>query len=299
MPNETWLRRMIKLNKARGNAPHKPLLLLVILELAENAEFSGVTLPLTPDLAFRFNTFFDVVRYRRAAKPDVRLPFHHLSTQGFWYPFMKNGDVSTNNTTTDYVVFDTDFLAACKNSQFRVDARHLLIASHFEPAERNALYHLVGIETPDSDFASQAAFFVEAEDAENIGRSARFRIDVVSAYNYTCALTGYRVTTLLSGSIVEAAHIHQFAESRNDDPRNGIALSKNAHWQFDSGLWSIDDDYRVIVAKGAFSEASPLQTPLTDLHGRKLLLPANEALWPSITHLIWHRQNRFARPDTP
>ena len=63
-------------------------------------------------------------------------------------------------------------------------------------------------------------------------------MDVV-AYKHTCALTGYRMTTLDMGgmeSIVDAAHIHAFSDSRNNDPRNGLALSKNAHWQFDRGL---------------------------------------------------------------
>src|SRR5439155_11085292 len=77
----------------------------------------------------------------------------------------------------------------------------------------------------------------------------------VAAYNYTCALTRYRLTTIAGGSIVDAAHIHQFADSRNNDPRNGLALSKNAHWLFDNGLWTLDEDYRVRVAKGEFSEA--------------------------------------------
>ena len=57
----------------------------------------------------------------------------------------------------------------------------------------------------------------------------------------------YRLVTIDSGSIVEAAHIHQFADSRNNHPRNGIALCKNAHWMFDEGLWSLDDDYRVLI----------------------------------------------------
>jgi putative restriction endonuclease len=42
----------------------------------------------------------------------------------------------------------------------------------------------------------------------------------VAAYNYTCALTRYRLTTIAGGSIVDAAHIHQFSDSRNNDPRS-------------------------------------------------------------------------------
>ena len=86
----------------------------------------------------------------------------------------------------------------------------------------------------------------------------------VAAYNYTCALTRYRLTTIAGGSIVDAAHIHQFSDSRNNDPRNGLALCKNAHWLFDNGLWTLTDDYKVIVAEGRFAEdaeTTPARVP--------------------------------------
>lgn len=295
MPYEAWLGRLTKLNKARNNAPHKPLLLLVFLEVVENGDFAGGSLSLTPDLAYRFDTFFNVVQHRRTAKPDVRMPFHHLKSDGFWSAHVASGDFSEHRSTTAYVVPNPEFVEACRDPEFRLLARYVLIRTHFEPAERNALYHLVGVPIPDSDMESRTAFFEQAHDAENAGRSARFRLDIVPAYNYTCALTGYRVTTVSSGAIVDAAHIHQFANSRNNDPSNGIALCKNAHWQFDVGLWTIDDEYRVVVARDAFSESSPNQKSLADMHGQRLLLPPNEAIWPAKVHLAWHRTHKFNR----
>ena len=68
MPYERWLGKLTNLNKARGNAPHKPLLLLVFLELVENGDFAGGSLPLTPELAYRFDTFFNVVQHRCASR---------------------------------------------------------------------------------------------------------------------------------------------------------------------------------------------------------------------------------------
>lgn len=92
---------------------------------------------------------------------------------------------------------------------------------------------------------------------------------------------------------MDAAHIHQFADSRNNDPRNGLALCKNAHWLFDQGLWTIADDYTVIVALGQFAEQSPDQKALRDYHNQKIHLPSNLALWPDPVHLAWHRKNKF------
>src|SRR5579871_5611934 len=98
-------------------------------------------------------------------------------------------------------------------------------------------------------------------------------------------LTGYRLMTLSSGTIVDAAHIHQFARSRNNEIQNGLALCKNAHWLFDNGLWTFSDDYSGIVARDQFSEDSPEQTGLRDYHGAKLRLPSEASLWPHPTHL--------------
>ncbi|MDA1055733.1 MAG: HNH endonuclease [Planctomycetota bacterium] len=108
-------------------------------------------------------------------------------------------------------------------------------------------------------------------------------------------LPGTALQRFSAGAIVDAAHIHQYSDSRNNDPNNGIALCKNAHWQFDVGLWTIDDDYRVVVATEAFSESSPNQKPLSDMHRQRLLLPQNEAIWPSKIYLAWHRNNKFKR----
>jgi putative restriction endonuclease len=126
------------------------------------------------------------------------------------------------------------------------------------------------------------------------GRDARFRIEVVIvAYKHTCALTGYRMTTLEMESIVDAAHIHQFSDSRNNDLRNGLALSKNAHWQFDRGLWSITDDYRVIVNHDRFIEEGIPGQKLADFDGHRLFLPNNPRYWPEPTHLAWHRNHKL------
>ena len=98
-----------------------------------------------------------------------------------------------------------------------------------------------------------------------------------------------------SGSIVDAAHIHEFADSRNNDPRNGIALSKNAHWLFDQGLWSLTDDFRVVIARHRFDESGDASLLLARREGRQIHLPAKRDYWPDQAHLRWHRDHKFDR----
>jgi len=84
-----WLAKFSKLriDRARGDpAPDKPLLLLVLCDLVENASLSHDTLALTPELAFRFYTYWSIVAARRSQRPDVRLLFHHPAGDGVANP---------------------------------------------------------------------------------------------------------------------------------------------------------------------------------------------------------------------
>jgi putative restriction endonuclease len=300
MPSgEHWLGRISKLNvyKAKGGpAPHKPLLLLVLLETAEQGSLPEKTLPLTPELAFRFYSYWNIVAHRRTQRPDVRFPFHHLQTDGFWSALTEEGTPSPDDRLTRYAELTPDFRKCLNDPVWREQARRLLIAKYFEPAERIALYTLVGLAVPAEDEITRDANYTLPTEARKEGRETRFRLTIVAAYNYTCALTGYSLTTITAGSILDAAHIHQFSDSRNNDPRNGLALCKNCHWLFDNGLWTLTDDYRVLVALGRFVEHSPDQKALTEYQGRKINLPSDPKYWPDPLHIAWHRKHRFRGP---
>jgi putative restriction endonuclease len=293
---EKWLGKLanLKVDKARGDpAPHKPLVLLVVLELAEEASSFGDVLPLTPELAFRFCTYWSIVAHRRTQAPDVRYPFYHLKSDGFWSPLAEDGQPALDRRLVRYAALPLDFVAFAKDPSSRDRGRRILIAKYFQPEERVALYTLVGLPIPSEDQIARDAAYMAPDQASRQGREARFRLNIVAAYNYTCALTRYRLTTIAGSSIVDAAHVHQFADSRNNDPRNGLALCKNAHWLFDNGLWTLTDDYKVIVAEGQFAEHGPDQKLLRQYHGQKIHLPSNPAHWPNPLHIAWHRRKRF------
>jgi putative restriction endonuclease len=284
--------RSLRVDRASGDpAPHKPLLLLVVLDLAELSELPPRMLALTPELAFRFIAYWAIVAHRRRQPPDVRLPFHHLKSDGCWSPLDGDGKPSTDPRCTRYAKLADDFAAFVSDPAARAEARRILIARYFEPGERLALYEAAGIPIPtDEQVKVDAA--ARAPDAIAVGREARFRVRVVSAYEYTCALTGYRCTTITAGSIVDAAHIRAFADSRNNSVDNGFALSKNAHWLFDQGLWSATDDFKIVIATGCFAESGPCGL-LADLGGSTLRLPRDRSCWPNPIHLAWHRKHRF------
>jgi putative restriction endonuclease len=294
-----WLEKLkkLKVDRATGDpAPHKPLLLLVVLETFEQGPRMSDLLPLTPELAFRFSNFWAVVAHRRKQPPDVRMPFHHLQSDGAWASLDEKGGPAAGPRQTRSARLAPAFLAAASEPEWRDRARRLLISHYFRPAEQLALGSMLGLDLPAVE--EEEATAEASEAAREKGLAARFRLSVVAAYNYTCALTGYRLTTISGAAIVDAAHIHQFAHSRNNDADNGLALCKNAHWLFDNGLWTVAADYTVLVALSDFSEDSPDQKSLKDYHGQRLRLPGDSRLWPNPTHLSWHRHHRFrGRPN--
>jgi putative restriction endonuclease len=295
---EKWLKTMANLNlyKAKhGTAPHKPLLLLVVIDLVESGELSTEVLELTPRLAFRFSTYARVVAYRRTQPLIVRYPFYHLKTDGFWTALDERMHQTKERERVHFAVLQREFYDLLHDQQFRYRTRILLISTYFQATERAALYALANLPAPDDDEIAEQIDFESMKDAERRGREARFRINILYNYDFVCSLTGYRLTTIESETVVDAAHIHQFSDSRNNDPRNGLALCKNAHWLFDNGLWTLSDEYHVIVARGHFDEEcfEPGIKKLVDYHGQRIHLPKNESVWPDPKNLKWHRDNRF------
>jgi hypothetical protein len=95
------------------------------------------------------------------------------------------------------------------------------------------------------------------------------------------------------GYMVQACHIHEHSKSRNNDPGNGLALTTDAHWMFDKGLWTAipkGDDFIIHVAIGNYTESTAHGEFLARHHGRALHFDANAKLRPAVEHLDWHRR---------
>ena len=65
-----------------------------------------------------------------------------------------------------------------------------------------------------------------------------FRRIVSENYDYRCAASGWRIILPEGRVMVEAAHLIPFAETRDDDPRNGIALAPTFHWALDACIYT-------------------------------------------------------------
>jgi putative restriction endonuclease len=242
----------------------------------------------------RFQNFWPIVEPRRRNKGDIRMPFHALATDGVWSVFDADGRPSRARVTSTRAKLPDDLHALFGDDAFRLKLRRLLVAVYFPPIEQVALLAALGleptVEAPELNAVGENSAIYHA--ARETGRSARFKSQVVTGYRFTCALTGYRLTTIDQIGIVEAAHIHALRRSRNNAADNGLALT-TAHVLFDLGLWSATDDLRVIVKpESAFAENSPAGGfRLRALAGASLHFAGGASLRPNALHLRWHREH--------
>jgi putative restriction endonuclease len=142
------------------------------------------------------------------------------------------------------------------------------------------------------EFADEEAEFQRPIVEQLVRRPFRdraFATGVVSAYDKTCAVTGLRIINGGGRAEVQAAHIRPVEAGGSDSIRNGLALSGTAHWMFDRGLISIDDDYTVLLAEDRLPDAAKHLVRSE----RKLLLPNRDDIRPHKSHLKFHRDHVF------
>lgn len=302
LQTQFWLGKLANLNvantEARGRAPHKPLMLLTVIDLIESGDVLDGWIHYDVRLVSRFRDYWELVRERQQNAPDIAMPFHALGgvKDQVWQTFTADGQASKAKTTTRLCLLDPDLFTCLQDDDFRRRARETLISIYFLPREQVMLCARLGLPVPNT--AAIAALKQDAAEyktSQKKGRDSRFKSDVLGGYYFTCALTGYRLDTETT-SIVQAAHIHQHAISGNDDPRNGLALTPDAHWMFDAGLWTAipkGDDLLVQVAIGRFSESSPHGRLLSQFHQQPLLFHDHARLRPDAKHFEWHRKQHL------
>lgn len=137
---------------------------------------------------------------------------------------------------------------------------------------------------------------------DSLQRDARFRVNVLSAYEFKCAVSGFelgRVSKTKPQGLLDAAHIRPVGANGPDDISNGIPLTPTLHRLFDAGLFTLDfeDDRPRILTSPSLEPAmlvgrdGDFRLPLQD--GLPLLVPPNRASWPSRDQVRYHQREVF------
>jgi putative restriction endonuclease len=122
-----------------------------------------------------------------------------------------------------------------------------------------------------------------------LARSIVFRETVQRIYNYSCSVCGVSLKSPRGHVEIDAAHVVPRNRDGSDDARNGIALCKRHHWAFDLGLFSIDEERKIIVPE--IVAKIPENKVLSELCGICICEPSDENLVVAEEALRWHRDN--------
>jgi putative restriction endonuclease len=296
----------------KNRAPHKPLLLLAVIDLVARGVIISPFIDVTVNLV-ELNELFS--GYWRRIMPhykssSIAFPFPRLHNEPFWKLVPVSGKEVTpaviNSITTVSQLravalgarIDGDLLRYMQQPHSRDVLRETLLRSCFsekaqevlmEQSDVNAEAYKYSTELVEKAHKPLISDVIEARKYKTEARNQGFRRAVLNAYDHRCTLCGVRIITLEGHSVVDAAHIIPWSKSKNDDIRNGMALCKLCHWAFDEGVLGVSDNYNVITSRQIGIDPNVPGSLLT-LYGRNIIPPSERDLWPAQEYLSWHRK---------
>jgi len=297
----------------KRKAPHKPILLLAVLDLVHRGVITSTFIDATGDLV-ELNELFNL--YWRRIIPlgqssSIAFPFSRLDQEPFWELVPQTGKTITpaiiNNTSSvtylrRYALgarLDEGLFRIMQTGEGREALREALLQSCFSADAQVMLREQSVINREAFDYSrileekSHLPMVMEIVEADNYRSAARdqgFRRIVIKAYDHRCALCGVRIITPEQHTVVDAAHIVPWSRSRNDDIRNGMALCKLCHWAFDEGMMGVSDNYEVITSRQIAADPNVPGFLLT-LTGRGIIGPQERELWPARHYIAEHRRD--------
>jgi len=292
-------------------APHKPFVLLSVMDLIAQGQITNSFIEPSLELLDTFNLYWAAIM-PLGTKGNMAYPFPRLKSDGFWHLVPNPGfaakidmDFSSMSRLREVCAgakMDDELFGYLCNPEMREHLRAVLINTYFVP-EIRALVEKQGKINYDAYKYSQTLLKMaepEAQYGEGRGeddfqeqvRDQGFRKAIVSLYEHRCALCGIRMLTPDGHTVVEAAHIKPWSEAHDDRPTNGLALCRLCHWSFDEGMMSVGIKYEVLVSKRVQIEQN-LPGHILTLRDRHIFTPTEDQYWPAQDNLDYHRKSKF------
>jgi putative restriction endonuclease len=299
----------LKVDRSKGQpAPHKPLLLLSIIQEIECGNIRENKICINAELVARFkDNFFHLIKVENFTT-NFSLPFYHLKSEGFWhfhYHFGKQLQLTSSfsikslkqlQEVIDYAYFDNDLFLLLVQDESRNILKHCIIETYFSGKINyvtliNVYFKEVEELLLNEPAVSYKKEILKLDEEEVFIRKGAFKKIVPRIYNQSCCVSGMRIISSMEVQMVDACHIVPFSESHDDTITNGISLCPNLHRAFDRGLIAIDNNFRLMISD-KFSEGG-VDYCITQYANKKLMLPVEEKYYPAVSNLEWHRQNIF------
>lgn len=300
----------LRLNRANGQAPHKPILLLAVLRAFDEGLIIENRIRPEPELINLFNGYWSALVHDPRSQCRFYLPFFYLRNEqsglwtlhtlsGFEHGLTRGKDIKSLGALLSFEAYATlrpDVFIRWRVATYRAADRLLIMAKYFPgqplplelPDQLRDIEKQIVSDPPEVYVARQLQRLQSEEEEDQLLRSAAFKRKIPELYGYQCAITGLRVSTTRGPSLIDACHIVPWADSFDDTISNGIALCPNMHRAFDRGLISIGSDYRVLVNKD-LQEAESTHA-IRPFEGKLLDLPKEAVHRPAPENLTRHRE---------
>jgi len=301
-------------NTVYGFAPHKPILLLAVLESFEYGEIKDNWIKINEALLTRFYDLWKLL-VKTGNTPNFSLPFYHLSNEPgeFWKIIVMHGmsiPATKSHSIKSFSSLKSTVLAAKLSAEFyygitdvltRATLKQALLNAYFpdyseksiitatrysQEIEKQILYD------PAENYVRRITKQIEGETTESreeelILRSHMFRKAVLEVYDKQCAVSGLKIDPIKQTMLIDACHIVPFSQTFDDTIRNGISLSPTFHRAFDNGLIAIDADFRLLVHP-KLNDYNPA-AGIRQYEHKTIFLPREELFYPSLQRLAEHR----------
>lgn len=292
-------------------APHKPILLMAIIDLFSQGVIKNNFIEINSDLIENFNLYWSKIMpfHNRS---NIALPFFHLKYEKFWHLIARPGkddilknikQIRSTNRLIEIVIgakLDYKLYVLFCDTQYQNLLRTVLIENYFSSEVKSVLLNQSKINI-ESFFYSKKLLEEslkrrevdsELETDETPIRNQGFRRAITSIYDHRCAFCGIRMITTNGHSAIDAAHIIPWSISHNDSINNGMALCRLCHWTFDEGLMGVSQRYELMTSPQLVSNQN-VPGHLLTLNGREIIKPLKKEYWPEISSLGWHYKKVF------
>lgn len=303
-------------NKDLGKAPHKPILLLSIIQLIHKGEIQVNKVFITGELVIAFKSNWSRL-VETNHTPNFSLPFFHLSSEPFWRLVYINGlsdkkeKISSLGKLKSKIAFaeiDKDLFELLLNPITRTELENTILDSYFPNTRANYQFGIVGGYDLENIIKEQilndtkeeyqtlmneiAIELTENEiEEERYIRGSVFKREIPKIYQNQCCISGMRIEATTNAQMIDACHIVPFSISNDDTVSNGISLSPNLHRAYDRGLITINEDYIVRISPVVKENETPFS--ISQFAGRRIILPENNKDYPSPENLMWHKKEVF------
>jgi putative restriction endonuclease len=265
--------------KGSERAPHKPLLILIVLGEIQNGNTHFIKFE---EIEERLrNLLIDFGPPIKNAKPHY--PFVRLANDGIW-EFNKPKLIDTTSDPSSQYLIENE-ISAC----FIPEIKQRLINDPLFLKE--VAWQILSKNFPESiheDILSATG--LDISPGKKRTRNAAFRDQILIAYEYKCAVCEFSVRLAQKNIALEAAHIKWFEAQGPDTENNGIALCTMHHKLFDLGAFTLKNN---LIFVSDHVNGTGAKEWLLRFHGKEIRLPQREKYYPKPEFTEWHVNEVF------